>query len=92
MLLNPNSRFSMSGGRSGTITFVEAGRPAQIEWEMLVGPVDLGVHAAWCRWVDSGEAMSKGAIEAIVQEFATDSGLRVVLTFDDDEKVITPGT
>ena len=87
---NQRSRFKLTGGRSGFIEFVDGGRTGRLEWEMLMGDAHMGLFADHCRWIESDEPIATSELEAFVQELATDSGMNVLLTFPDGEKVVRP--
>lgn len=85
---NPGSRFRLTGGRSGHVEFLEGGRTGRFEWEMLIGELDIGVWGDRFFWVDSGESMTREEVHRFVEEFAAESGARVLLTWPHGESVV----
>ena len=57
---------------------------------MLLGEQDIGIHADYSTWLESGEQMTPDEVQAIVQELATDSGMTIQLTFPDGDSVVRP--
>jgi hypothetical protein len=90
---NPNSRFQRDGGRAGYIRFAEGEKHGLLEWEMLVGDRHMVIYGRRSRWVaPESQAISRADLRALVQEFATDSGTRVVLEYaPGDDEDIDPG-
>ena len=89
-LKNPDSRFTVSGGKGGTIAFADRGRKGELSWEYLVGSVLAVIYGSECKWLDNGENISRGELTRLVQDLANDSGARIAVRLSDREFVLSP--
>ena len=85
-------KYSIEGGRGGSITFEEGDRRGRLEWEMLVGELAMVIYAGWCRWVTpANQPMSSDEVRQHTAAFARESGLSLEIDFGvDGSEVVRP--
>lgn len=79
----------IQGGRSGFIRFEDGERRASLEWETLVGEVQVVVYASGCKWTLPTEMpMARADIEAVVQECANLRGVIACVSFPNGSETV----
>jgi hypothetical protein len=88
-----DQRFSIDGGRAGWVNFVDEGRHAQLEWEMLVGEIAMVVYGERCFWrAPQARAMTRDEVRQVVGQLATALPAPVEIAFGDGNEIVRPGT
>jgi hypothetical protein len=84
-------RFKREGGRAGVIKYVSGDQAGELEWEMLVGPFDLVIYGASCRWLrPESRALTKTEVLALAQEISDEWSVRIDAAFSDGSEDVRP--
>jgi hypothetical protein len=84
------SKFNLEGGRAGLIRVRENGMSGSLNWEMLVGELDMCISAGSCWWEGPSRVMSREEVLRLAEELATDMRIRLEVTFPDGSSSVFP--
>lgn len=86
-------KFKLSGGRAGTIRFREGDAIGELEWEMLVGELDMAIYPRACRWIEpQPKPMTRDEVHRLAAEFAAEAKLKLEIVFDDGSERVPSDT
>ena len=83
------SKFKREGGRGGLIRVRENGLSGCLDWEMLVGELDMVIYGSSCRWeVPVRQAMSRDEVLRLAKELAAEELIRIEVSFSTGPSVV----
>jgi hypothetical protein len=84
-------KFKVEGGRSGVITFDDAGTPGRMAWELCLGEIAMAIDPESCTWGTPSESRMSGAeVRRFAQEFSTEVGVSVEVGFQQGYETFWP--
>jgi len=85
------SPFRISGGRAGTIVYEQGDEVAELSWEMLVGNVEMVIHAAACQWTAPAlRPMGADEVIALARRLASALPGRIEVALDGGSQIVDP--
>jgi hypothetical protein len=74
------SKFRLQGGRAGIVTAREGSRVAELQWEMLLGELDMVVYGDQSTWMKpERHSISADDLRRLVGELASDMRINIEL-------------
>jgi hypothetical protein len=89
--MDPRRKFKLEGDRAGFARFREGDAQGSLEWEMLVGEIDMVIYPGSCWWMLPREArMQPDEVRRLAQELANEMRINIDVAFHDGSEILRP--